>query len=196
MTDLDADLPKSCDPAKAAKSSGRKNMCLSNKARRCQLRPSFRRTVLIPLTGQNPDRSRREICSACISSSLMAFLEPKKELRRGSSERKDLKDGSDCYHVSRKRGAGVLDPPKPSNPGSILKGECSPSRVVRMRPWQRKKTGFGRQNGILPRQQRVGSNAACGEAGTPKTMCKSAWAWGQCIAELLSVLPSTQRHVP
>ncbi|KAK1505976.1 uncharacterized protein CCOS01_16666 [Colletotrichum costaricense] len=69
-----------------------------------------------------------------LSTSRTAFLELSKELWRGSPERKDPEDRSDCHRVSRKRGAGVLAPPKPPNSGSR---ECSPSKVVRMQPWQR-----------------------------------------------------------
>lgn len=39
-------------------------------------------------------------------------------------------------------------------------------------------TGFGRPNGILLRQAKVGSNAVCGEAGTPKTCSMSVFTVG------------------
>lgn len=141
-----------------------------------------------------------------LPTSLTAVLEPSKELWRGSSERKDPEDGSDYHCVSRKRGAGVLAPPKPSNSGS---SECSPSKVVRMQPWQRARER--EKDGVRPpkwhspptgksRVQKSGRMPSAGRLGHQRhAPCQCSLLARGKVSQSSNrprCLPLTQPHVP
>ncbi|KAI3537816.1 hypothetical protein CTAM01_05903 [Colletotrichum tamarilloi] len=181
----------------------KKNMCLPNRARRCQLRPSFRRTVLVPLTGQNPDRSWRKICSACLLSSYLPAA------RLSWSSRKSCGEDLQKERILKTDSivtVSLVNVERECQPRQNLRIRV-PENVPRLRLFgcsygkergREKKTGFGRQHGILLRQAKVGSNAVCGEAGTPKTCSMSALARGKVSksSNRPRCLPRTQPHVP